>query len=160
VQQEFWAAEERLRRQLAVEEDERRQEAAVKERLRQLKVDAARERLKDELSPLEEGCRQLHAQVHGAVSALRDALQQYGTLCGASVKRAQALARWVKLMNWQDDRQLAALIAELDHLASQPARQRAHATAPLADVLDDLIELTYASARAVAEPHRLDALEV
>lgn len=160
VQQELWAAEERLRQQLAAEEDERRQEAAVKERLRQLKLDAARERLKDELSPLEEGCRQLHAQVYDAVSAMRDALQKHGTLRGAAVKRARALAHWVKLMNWQDDQQLAALIAELERLASQPARQRQHEAAPLADVLDDLIALTCASARAAAEPHRLDALEV
>jgi hypothetical protein len=91
---------------------------------------------------------------------MRDALQKHGTLRGAAVKRARALAHWVKLMNWQDDQQLAALIAELERLASQPARQRQHEAAPLADVLDDLIALTCASARAAAEPHRLDALEV
>ncbi len=43
------------RRELRSEEEEWRREAAVKERLRQLKLEAARERLQEALSPLEEG---------------------------------------------------------------------------------------------------------
>ncbi|HET8629277.1 MAG TPA: hypothetical protein VFL91_17790, partial [Thermomicrobiales bacterium] len=160
VQRELWAAEERLRRQLAAEEEERRREAAVKERLRRLKLEAARERLKDELSPLEEGWRQLHARVYEAVVAIRDSLEKHGTLRGASARRARELARWVRLMNWQDDRQLAALLDELERLASRPVGARPRDPGPLADVLADIIALTHAGARAVAEPHRLDALEV
>ena len=53
------------------EEEERRREAAVKERLRQLKLEAARERLQEALSPLEEGARQLHAAVFEAATAIR-----------------------------------------------------------------------------------------
>ncbi len=160
VQRELWADEERLRRRLAAEEEERRREAAVKERLRALKLEAARERLKDEISPLEEGWQQLHAQVYAAVVAIRDSLQKHGALRGASAKRARELARWVGLMNWQDDRQLAALIAELERLASQPTGRRKRDPGPLADVLGDIIALTHAGARALAEPHRLDALEL
>src|SRR5439155_1466631 len=71
VQQELWADEERLRRRLATEEEERRREAAIKEQLRQLKLDAARERLQEAMSPLEEGARQLHAAVYEAAAPAR-----------------------------------------------------------------------------------------
>lgn len=160
IQQKLWAGEERIRRQLATEEEEHRREAAVKERLRALKLEAARERLKDEISPLEEGWQQLHAQVYAAVIAIRDSLRKHGTLRGASAKRARELARWVPLMNWQDDRQLAALIAELERLASRPAGRRKPDPGPITDILGDIITLTQAGARALIEPHRLDALEV
>ncbi|HEX5505444.1 MAG TPA: hypothetical protein VFW96_22695, partial [Thermomicrobiales bacterium] len=120
----------------------------------------ARERLKDELSPLEEGWQQLHARVYEAVVAIRDSLRQHGALRGASAKRARELARWVKLMNWQDDRQLAALLDELERLASTPVGKRKRDPGPLADVLGDIVALTEAGARAATEPHRLDALEL
>src|SRR5438128_11233746 len=51
VQEELWVVQERRRRELHSEEEERRREAAVKERLRQLKLEAARERLQEALSP-------------------------------------------------------------------------------------------------------------
>ncbi len=160
VQQELWADQERVRRRLAAEDEERRREAVVKERLREIKLEAARERLKDELSPLEEGWQQLHAQVYAAVVAIRDSLQRHGARRGASARRARELGRWVKLMNWQDDRQLAALVGELERLASRPTGGRKRDPGPIADVLGDIIELTHVGARAITEPHRLDALEL
>jgi len=84
----------------------------VKERLRQLKIEAAKERLQDALSPLDEGARQLRAAVYAAAAAIRESLQKHQYLPGASAKRARELARWYRLMNWQSDRQLEALVAE------------------------------------------------
>jgi len=57
VQEQLWSSSNVLRAQARSEDEERRREAAVKERLRQLKLEAARERLQDTLSPLEEGAR-------------------------------------------------------------------------------------------------------
>lgn len=160
VQVELWAEEERIRRRLQAEEEDRRQEAAVKERLRQLKLDAARERLQDALSPLEEGAQQLHAAVYEAAVAIRASLQKHQYLPGSSAKRARDLARWFKLMNWRSDTQLDALLAELEGLASRPKAQPKPDVASLDQVLGDIVELCYADARALAEPHRMGALEL
>ncbi len=160
VQTEFWAEEERIRRQLAAEEEEHRREAEVKERLRTLKLEAARERLQEALSPLEEGARQLHGAVYEAATAIRASLQKHRYLPGGSVKRVRELSRWFALMNWQSDEQLAQLIAELERLARQPGGKRKRDVGSLNEVLGDIIELCYADAQALAEPNRMTALEV
>jgi hypothetical protein len=160
VQAELWAEQERLRRQLAAEEAERQREAAVKERLRQLKLEAARERLQEALSPLEEGARQLHAAVYDAASAIRASLQQRGHLHGATARKARELARWFRLMSWQSDAELETLLGELETLARRPMGKQRPDPGPLDEVLGDIIARCYADARALAEPHRLGALEL
>jgi hypothetical protein len=132
----------------------------VKERLRQLKIEAAKERLQDALSPLDEGARQLRAAVYAAAAAIRESLQKHQYLPGASAKRARELARWYRLMNWQSDRQLEALVAELESMASRPGAKRKPEVGPLDQVLGDIIEICYADARALAEPTRMGALEL
>jgi hypothetical protein len=160
VQTEIWAEEERIQRRLQAENDEQRREAEVKERLRQLKIEAAKERLHDALSPLDEGARQLHAAVYAAAAAIRESLQKHQYLPGASAKRARELARWYRLMNWQSDRQLEALVAELESMANRPGAKRKPEVGPLDQVLGDIIEICYADARSLAEPTRMGALEL
>lgn len=160
VQEELWAEEERIRRRLQAEEEERRREAEVKERLRRLKLEAAKERLQEAMSPLEEGAKQLHAAVYESAAAIRASLQKHRYLPGASAKRARDLARWFRLMNWQSDQQLEALIGELESLASRPAGKKKSDPGPIDQVLGDIIELCYADARALLEPHRMAALEI
>jgi hypothetical protein len=160
VQEELWADEERIRRRLQAEEEERRREAAVKERLRQLRLEAARERLQEAMSPLEEGAKQLHAAVYEAASTIRASLRKRGRLHGASAKKARELARWFGLMHWQSDRELEALLAELEDLAGRPAGKRKRDPGPIDQVLGDIVALCYADARALAEPHRMGALEL
>ena len=160
VQEELWAEEERIRRRLQVEDEERRREAAIKERLRGLKLEAAKERLRDALSPIEEGAQQLHAAVFEAATAIRASLRKHGTLPGGSARRARDLTRWFRLMNWRSDDQLEALLAELEGLASRPAGKRKRDPGPIDQVLGDIVELCYADARMLAEPHRMGALEL
>jgi hypothetical protein len=161
VQEAMWTEQERLRRQLAAEEEERRREAAVKERLRQLKLEAARERLQEALSPLEEGARQLHAAVFEAATVIRASLQKHRALHGSSARKARDLSRWFRLMDWQRDEQLEALVRELEQLASAPTnKKRKRDPGPIDAVLGDIIALTYTDARALAEPTRMSALEL
>ena len=163
VQEELWAAEERLRRRREAEEEERRREAAVKERLRRLRLEAARERLQETMSPLEEGARQLRAAVHESAVALRASLEKHGRLCGASAKKARDLARWFGLMRWGSDPELEALLAELEGLAARPVGRKRREPGPpgaLGGVLEDIIARCYADARELAEPHRMGALEL
>src|SRR6266566_5256184 len=161
VQEELWVVQERHRRELHSEEEEQRREAAVKERLRQLKLEAARERLQEALSPLEEGAKQLHTAVFEAATAIRTSLQKHQALHGSSAKKARDLSRWFRIMDWQGDQQLEVLVRELEQLASMPtSKKRKRDPGPLDQVLGDIIALTYADARALAEPSRMAALEL
>ncbi len=160
VQEELWAEGERRRARLRAEEEERRREAEIKERLRTLKLEAARERLQEALSPLEEGARQLHAAVYEAAMAIRASLQKHHYLPGGSAKRARELGRWFGLMNWQSDKQLEALVAELETLARRPGGKAKREPAQIEGVLEDIITLCYADARALTEPNRMGALEI
>jgi hypothetical protein len=161
IQEQLWADQERIREQRRADEEERRRESAVKERLRQLKLEAAKERLEDVLSPLEEGARQLHSAVFEAATAIRASLLKHGALRGSSAKKARDLSRWFKVMNWAGDAQLETLVHELEQLATAPtSKKRKRAPGPIDQVLGDIIELTYADARVLAEPSRMGALEL
>lgn len=160
VQEELWAEEERIRRRLQAEEEERQREARVKERMRQLRLEAARERLQEAMSPLEEGAKQLHAAVYESALAIRASLQKHGRLYGASAKKARDLARWFRLMCWQSDENLEALLTELESLASHNGGKRKPNPGPVDQVLADIVELCYADARSLAEPNRMGALEL
>jgi hypothetical protein len=161
VQEQLWAEQQRLRAQTRAEEQEREREVAITERLRQLKLEAARERLQDTLSPMEEGARQLQATVFEAAVAIRDSLRKNRALHGSSARKVRDLAQWFSAMNWTDDRQLEALIGELESLARRPtSKKRKRDPAPIDSVLSDIIELTYASAGSVLEPSRMAALEL
>ena len=63
--------------------------------------------------------------------------------------------------HWQSDQQLEVLVRELEQLASMPtSKKRKRDPGPLDQVLGDIIALTYADARALAEPSRMAALEL
>ena len=125
-----------------------------------MKLEAARERLQDALSPLEEGAQQLHTAVYEAATALRASLQQHRRLPGGSVKRIKELSRWFRLMSWQSDEQLEQLITELEQLAVKPKSKGKRDVGALDGVLTDIITLCYADAQALVEPSRMNALEL
>ena len=74
---------------------------------------------------------------------------------------ARDLARWFSVMNWSGDEQLETLVHELEQLACAPvAKKRKRAPGPIDRVLSDIIDLTYSSARDLAQPSRMGALEL
>src|SRR5438132_10538334 len=92
---------------------------------------------------------------------IRTSLQKHQALHGSSAKKARELSRWFRLMDWQGDEQLEALVRELEQLATTPAsKKRKRDPVPLDQVLGDIIALTCADARALAEPSRMAALEL
>lgn len=162
VQQELWTVRESARQRLAAEREEQQREAETKDRLRQLKIEAAREKLQETLSPLQEGAAQLRAQVYESATAMHNAIVKNGYLPGATAKKARGMARWFRLMNFQSDGDLDALIADLERLATASAgkKKRSASSTSVRAVLDDIIELCYADANSLTEPSRLAALEI
>lgn len=162
VQQQLWVEQESARLRLVAERDELEREQAVKERIRQLKLEAAREKLQETLSPLQEGAAQLRATVYESAVKMHEALAQKEFLPGATAKKARNMARWFRLMNFQSDAELERLVASLERLAAKPERKgkRMAESVHVKAVLDDIIELTYRDAHALAQPSRMAALEL
>ena len=161
IQERLWAEQERLRLERNAAEEELRREGAVKERLRQLKLEAAKERLQEVLTPIQEGAQQLHAAVFEAATAIRDSLQKHNALRGSSARKARELSRWFRAMNWAGDDELEMLVRELEQLATAPTtKKRKRNPAPIDRVLGDIIAVTYENARSVVEPSRMAALEL
>lgn len=161
VQQQLWAERERVRLSLAAEAEERRREEETKDRIRQLKLEAAREKLQETLSPLQEGAAQLRASVYESAVAIHEALAKNEYLPGATAKKARNMAHWFRLMNFQSDVELEGLITHLEQLAATGAgKKRTADNGQVKGVLDDIIELCYRDANALAQPTRLGALEL
>ncbi|MCP9496591.1 MAG: hypothetical protein MSG64_19310 [Pyrinomonadaceae bacterium MAG19_C2-C3] len=160
MQQELWEQRESARLRLVAQQEEQMREAAIKERIRQLKVEAAREKLNETLSPLQEGAAQLRASVYESAVAIHEALTKNEFLPGATAKKARNMAYWFRLMNFQSDAELERLIGELEGLASTGKKRRSADSAQVKNVLDDIIELCYRDAQTLAAPSRLAALEL
>jgi hypothetical protein len=160
VQQDLWAARESARQRVAFEREELAREATVKERLRNLKLEAAREKLQETLSPLQEGAQALRAQVYESAQAMHAALVKHGYLPGATMKRARNMAKWFRVMNFSSDEALAELIKELERLAAGGKKKRDARSGNVKQVLDDIIQLCYADAEAIAAPSPMSALEL
>ncbi|MGI8567325.1 MAG: hypothetical protein ACR2LZ_12680 [Pyrinomonadaceae bacterium] len=161
IQQQLWAERERVRLSLAAEAEEMRREAETKERIRQLKLEAAREKLQETLSPLQEGAAQLRASVYESAVAIHEALAKNEYLPGATAKKACNMAHWFRLMNFQSDTDLEKLITRLEQLAVTGAgKKRTAGNGQVKGVLDNIIELCYRDANALAQPTRLGALEL
>jgi len=161
LQQQLWAERERVRLSLAAEAEERKREAETKERIRQLKLEAAREKLQETLSPLQEGAAQLRASVYESAVAIHEALAKNEYLPGATAKKARGMAHWFRLMNFQSDTELEKLITRLEQLAATGAgKKRTADNGQVKGVLDDIIELCYRDAQSLAQPTRLGALEL
>jgi hypothetical protein len=160
VQQDLWTQRESARQRLAFEREELEREQATKERLRQLKLEAARERLQETLSPLEEGARQLRAQVFESAQAMLAAWTKHGYLPGATMRGARNMAKWFRVMNFSSDESLTELITELERLSAGGKKKREASEGNVKQVLDEIIELTYRDAEALAAPNRLSALEL
>ena len=162
LQQQLWAERERVRLSLAAEEEERRREAETKERIRQLKLQAAKEKLEETLSPLQEGAAQLRASVYESAVAIHEALMKNDYLPGATARKVRGMAHWFRLMNFQSDNELEQLVTRLEQLAATGAgrKKRPAEGGQVKQVLDQIIELCYRDAQALEQPSRLGALEL
>lgn len=154
----IFAEQERQQLQTQAVEEELRREEQAKERIRQLKLEAAREAMQETLSPLMEGMEQLHLKVYDAARQMLEALKEKEFVPGATAKSARELARWFRLMNFQNDEQLAKLVEELNQQAS--ARKSSRSPGDLSLVLGDIVRATHKRARAAMQRNRFDALEV
>ncbi len=139
-------------------EEESRRESEVKERIRNMKIEAARREAEEAVSPIKEGLSQLTAKIFEAASEMSEKLNGAHFVSGSLAKRARQMCEWYQLMNFTGDTSLEEVLDKLQSAAGREVKQRT--TQEMQSVLNDLIRLTSVQSKKLLDEDRLSALEL
>lgn len=142
--------------QSAFEDEKREQE--LKERIRQIKIEAVKREVEAGLSPIKEGLEQLNNTIYEAATEMAEKLSDSKHVPGGTAKRAREMYRWFKLMNFTRDAEVEKVLAELNKIASRDAKQRT--PAEMKEAVEQVIIATSKRARKLLKTDQLDALEL
>lgn len=140
----------------SVFEDEKR-ERELKERIRQIKIEAVKREVETSISPIKEGLDQLNGVVYEAAREIAEKLSDSKFVPGGTAKKAREMYRWFRLMNFTGDPEVTVL-AELNKIASRDAKTRT--AAEMKEAVDAVILATSKRARKLLKTEQLDALEL
>jgi hypothetical protein len=138
-------------------EDEKR-EQELKERIRQIKIEAVKREMEAAVSPLKEGLDQLNSTIYEAAKEMAEKLSESKFVAGGTAKKAREMYRWFKLMNFTGDVEVETVLAELNKIASRDAKTRT--AAEMKEAVDNVIIATSKRARKLLKTEQLDALEL
>jgi hypothetical protein len=138
-------------------EDEKR-EQELKERIRQIKIEAVKKEMEATVSPLKEGLDQLNSTIYEAAKEMAERLNDSKFVAGGTAKKAREMYRWFKLMNFTGDAEVETVLAELNKIASRDAKTRT--AAEMKEAVDAVIIATSKRARKLLKTEQLDALEL
>jgi hypothetical protein len=138
-------------------EDEKR-ERELKERIRQIKIEAVKKEMEATVSPLKEGLDQLNSQIYEAAKEMAERLNDSKFVAGGTAKKAREMYRWFKLMNFTGDAEVETVLAELNQIASRDAKTRT--ATEMKEAVDAVIIATSKRARKLLKTEQLDALEL
>lgn len=137
---------------------EQRREREVKERIRQMKIEAAREAAQEAVSPIKEGLDQITAKIFEAAEEMVAKLQTADFVPGALAKRARQMCEWYRLMNFTGDSSLEEVLERLQSAAGTEAKHRSKAEMQAA--LNDVLRATSLQSKRLLDEDRLSALEL
>lgn len=140
----------------AIEEEKREQE--LKERIRQIKIEAVKNEMEAAVSPIKEGLDQLTNTIYEAALEMAEKLNDSKFVPGGTAKRARELYRWFKLMNFTGDTEVEKVLAELNKIASREAKTRT--ALEMKEAVDAVVIATSKRARKLLKTEQLDALEL
>ncbi len=138
-------------------EDEKR-ERELKERIRQIKIEAVKREVETSISPIKEGLDQLNGVVYEAAKEMAEKLSDSKFVPGGTAKKAREMYRWFKLMNFTGDTEVETVLAELNKIASRDAKTRT--SAEMKEAVDAVLIATSKRARKLLKTEQLDALEL
>jgi len=139
------------------EEDQRR-EREVKERIRTMKIEAARREAEEAVSPIKEGLAQITARICEAAQEMSVRLQDAKFVPGSLAKRARQMCEWYSLMNFTGDDSLEDVLIKLQEAAGREAKQRS--PEEMRNALNDILRATTVQSRKLLDEDRLSALEL
>ena len=157
---EFEVDSKRRIEQLKVHEaaEETRREREVKERIRNMKIEAARREAEEAVSPVKEGFAQIAAKIFEAATEMSERMRDARFVPGSLAKRARQMCEWYQLMNFTGDTSLEQVLSSLESAAEREVKQRS--PEEMRTALNDLLRLTSVQSRKLLDEDRLSALEL
>lgn len=137
---------------------EKLREREVKERIRQMKIEAARDAAQDAISPIKEGLDQITAKIYEAAQEMAQKLSTADFVPGALAKRARQMCEWYRLMNFTDDKSLEDVLQRLEEAAGADAKHRSRVE--MQSALNDVLRSTSLQSKRLLDEDRLSALEI
>ncbi len=139
-------------------EREQQREQEVKERIRQMKIEAAQAEAAEAVSPIKEGLSQITAKIYEAAEEMAAKLQTADFVPGALAKRARQMCEWYELMNFTRDNSLEEVLIRLQTAAGKDAKLRSPAEMQAA--LNDVLRATTIQSKRLLDEDRFSALEL
>lgn len=130
----------------------------VKERIRQMKIEAAKEAAQDAVSPIKEGLDQLTAKIYEAAKEMAEKMHTADFVPGALAKRARQMCDWYRLMNFTGDTSLEEVLERLQTAAGAPSKVRSRVE--MQSALGDVLRATSLQSKRLLDEDRLSALEI
>ena len=137
---------------------ERRREREVKERIREMKIEAARREAEEAVSPIKEGLAQISSKICDAAGEMAARLSDAKFVPGSLAKRARQMCEWYKLMNFTDDTSLETVLERLQAAADRDVKARS--TEEMKAALNDVLRATTVQSKRLLDEDRLSALEL
>ncbi|MGE3466770.1 MAG: hypothetical protein AB7J13_07535 [Pyrinomonadaceae bacterium] len=152
-------AKERIERLKVIGfEEEQRREREVKERIRTMKIEAARREAEEAVSPIKEGLAQITSRICEAAQEMSERLQEARFVPGSLAKRARQMCEWYSLMNFTGDDSLENVLTKLKEAAGREAKQRS--PEEMRNALNDILRANSVQSRKLLDEDRLSALEL
>ncbi len=139
-------------------ERDQRREQEVKERIRQMKIEAARDAAAEAVSPIREGLNQITAKIYEAAEEMALRMQTADFVPGSLAKRARQMCEWYELMNFTGDKSLEEVLQRLQSAAERDAKLRS--PAEMQTALNDILRATTIQSKRLLDEDRLSALEL
>ena len=138
--------------------EETRREREVKERIRNMKIEAARREAEEAVSPVKEGFAQIAAKILEAATEMSERLKDAKFVPGSLAKRARQMCEWYSLMNFTGDTSLEDVLNKLEAAAGREVKRRS--PEEMRTALNDLLRLTSVQSKKLLDEDRLSALEL
>lgn len=138
--------------------DETRREREVKERIRNMKIEAARREAEEAVSPVKEGFAQIASKIFEAAMEMSERMKDAKFVPGSLAKRARQMCEWYSLMNFTGDDSLEAVLAKLGTAVGREAKLRS--PEEMRTALNDLLRMTTVQSKKLLDEDRLSALEL
>lgn len=135
-------------------------ELAVKNRIREMQIDSARERISAALSPIDEAANHLQAALYEGAQSVLESLQRHERVPPSTARKAREMAEQFRLMAWQEDADLERLLSELRKAATVAEHKGPLNPERLTTLASDVAAMCYDAAREAGTVHRMSALEV
>ncbi|HQU94256.1 MAG TPA: hypothetical protein PLK77_18305 [Pyrinomonadaceae bacterium] len=137
---------------------ETRREREVKERIREMKIEAAQREAEEAVSPIKEGFAQITAKIFESASEMAERMKDAEFVSGSLAKRARQMCEWYQLMNFTGDTSLEKVLEQLQTAAGREAKQRS--PEEMRTALSDLLRMTSIHSKKLLDEDRLTALEL